>query len=260
MLSINRENAAESSSSPAIQYAKLVGGDFFSKVFSDGVIVIPNYLGVSGAIKNSLIFHHAGLTRGISNLVVKEKFDFYLRWVEKYKEPLNQLRGRKSDLSHDLKLQLDAIIHLLSVLTRFSSFSEGSSQSLLTCVLGIAHQEHWLKQSVIDHQTVYYFSHKIISNTLIDRDMAMECFSLLLACTLKSSSLKNEITTLLRDEGFIRGSVLPVQSVLFSKRKEACPVKDHKPFRFSNKPLPQSNSPTGVDQVALVDHKLAITY
>ena len=103
-----------------------------------------------------------------------------------------------------MKSQLGAVVHLRNALDRSTHSSSSDSQSILSYVLAFSRQKGWIQNKEDQGKTIYYFSPSVKPINGLDRDIAMECFSLLIASQLIPCKLRKEIHSLLKEEKYFK--------------------------------------------------------
>lgn len=180
-------------------YKNLVGGEFFKKVLPEYTIVIPSYLAVSQYMYFSLSNDRI-LLNPIAVEQLSKNIDLFYTWYEKYRKTIGRLvNSSPKDLLYDIKHQLRAIIELSKVFLSFKDTSFLLTQSLLSHTLNFAKSQGWIQFTTYNKQAIYYFSPSFQSQSMLSRDLAMECFSLMLASMINPIKLNNEIRHLLKD-------------------------------------------------------------
>jgi len=232
----------------------LVGGLFFQKTFNDSVIVIPSYLGVSQFIISTLTRNDTLLTNHIMAESIREKASYFLTWASQLTSSIDKLRKSTTSITTDMKSQLRAVGQLRNALDGPEHSSSSDSQSILSYVLAFSHRKGWIQYKEDQGKTIYYFSHSVEPINGLNRDLAIECFSLLIASQLIPCKLRKEIHTLLKEKKCFKPAPLDSSSQLSSSSTDSSTkeikTKHHKLLDFidskQGKSSPLTVSPTSI--------------
>ncbi len=234
-------------SSDAIR-RQLVGGDFISFKVGDDECLIPSYLPASRSIQATILSHPAIFNKTSDEHNLKGRLKYFKQWFLPMSSLVTQHMNRLDGMP-DLKQQLSAMMHLLKISENISDDdSLNTSTKLLPSIIHLSLSHQLLQRYHSNDQSIYYFPYITETLGLLNRNLALECFSLMLISMVRQSHIRHSLMDELKsmDVGPIK-KLSPDAELSLHKTELRHSVTNHIVFSHeSSTPKKPSPSPTSV--------------
>ena len=220
---------------------QLVGGNFLSFKINNDECIIPSYLPASRSVQSSIVFNREIFNKTSSDHDLKGRLQYFQKWFLPMTSLVTQ-HMRHLDSMPDLKQQLSAMMHLLKIIQNLHDDEPiNTATDLLSSIVKMCHGQQLLQRYMAKGQTIYYFPYLTERHGLINRNIALECFSLMLTCMIRQSDLRRSLI----DE--LQSTDMALPKLVISKSETQYDVHNHIVFSHSkHEKNKQRVSPTSV--------------